>query len=134
MHVLYPARCTRFLPLRRHMPMNMSRPVIKRDLTAEVAASVKRIETMWSECRARYGQKADGPFLFGAFGSADAMYAPIVARLYTYGVDVSAATNPTSMPLWLSQPGGNGTLRRLKKLGCLPRTRSIGRRCIVSRS
>ena len=51
-----------FLPLRRHMPMNMSRPVIKRDLTAEVAASVKRIETMWSECRARYGQKAEGRF------------------------------------------------------------------------
>jgi glutathione S-transferase len=73
-----------FLPLRRHMPMNLWRPVIKRDLTPEAAANVKRIETMWSDCRTRYGQKADGPFLFGAFGAADAMYAPVVARLHTY--------------------------------------------------
>jgi glutathione S-transferase len=94
-----------FLSLRRLMPMNMSRPVIKRDLTAEVAASVKRIETMWSECRARFGQKAEGPFLFGAFGAADAMYAPIASRLHTYGVDVSAATKSyidavMALPAW----------------------------------
>ena len=37
-------------------------------------------------------QEGDGPFLFGAFGAADAMYAPVVARLHTYGVDVGAAT------------------------------------------
>jgi glutathione S-transferase len=81
-----------FLPLRRLMPMNMWRPVIKRELTPEAAANIKRIETMWSECRARYGQKGGGPFLFGAFSAADAMYAPVVARLHTYGVDVSAPT------------------------------------------
>jgi glutathione S-transferase len=60
---------------------------------------------MWSECRARYGQKAGGPFLFGAFGAADAMYAPVVARLHTYGVDVSAATKAyidavMGLPAW----------------------------------
>jgi len=94
-----------FLPLRRHMPMNLWRPVIKRDLTPEAAANVKRIETMWSDCRTRYGQKTDGPFLFGAFGAADAMYAPVVARLHTYGVDVSASTNSyinavMALPAW----------------------------------
>jgi glutathione S-transferase len=94
-----------FLPLRRHMPMNLWRPVIKRDLTPEAAANVKRIETMWSDCRTRYGQKADGPFLFGAFGAADAMYAPVVARLHTYGVDVSASTKSyidavMALPAW----------------------------------
>jgi glutathione S-transferase len=94
-----------FLPLRRHMPMNMWRPVIKRDLTPEAAVNVKRIETLWSECRARYGMRADGPFLFGAFGAADAMYAPVVARLNTYGVDVGAATKSymdavMALPAW----------------------------------
>ena len=72
-----------FVALRKLMPMNMWRPVIKRDLTPEAAANIKRIETMWSECRARYGQKGGGPFLFGAFSAADAMYAPVVARLHT---------------------------------------------------
>ena len=52
-------------------------------------ANVRRIEAMWAECRARYG--AGGPFLFGAFGAADAMYAPVVARFHTYDVEVDAA-------------------------------------------
>jgi glutathione S-transferase len=85
--------------------MNMWRPVIKRDLTPETAANVRRIELMWSECRARYGDKAAGPFLFGAFGAADAMYAPVVARLHTYGVDVGATTKSyidavMALPAW----------------------------------
>src|SRR5215470_14120751 len=63
-----------FVPLRRHCPMNMWRPVKKRELTPEVAANVARIDEMWSECRARLG--AGGPFLFGPFTAADAMYAP----------------------------------------------------------
>jgi glutathione S-transferase len=77
-----------FLPLRRHMPMNMWRPVKKRELTPEVEANIKRVEAIWAECRARFGSKGDGPFLFGQYGAADAMYAPVVARLHTYGVDV----------------------------------------------
>jgi glutathione S-transferase len=35
--------------------------------------NVRRVEALWSDCRARFGQK--GQFLFGAFGAADAMYA-----------------------------------------------------------
>ena len=94
-----------FVPLRRHMPMNMWRPVIKRELTPEVSANVQRIELMWSECRMRYGSKSCGPFLFGGFGAADAMYAPVVARLHTYGVDVAATTKAymdavMALPAW----------------------------------
>jgi len=81
-----------FLPLRRLMPMNMWRPVIKRELTAEAAANVQRIEAIWAESRARHAQKSGGPYLFGRFGAADAMYAPVVARLHTYGIEVAAAT------------------------------------------
>ena len=94
-----------FLPLRRLMPMNMWRPVIKRELTSDAAANVRRIEAMWAQCRARHGNKSGGPFLFGRFGAADAMYAPIVARLHTYGVDVTATTRAymdavMALPAW----------------------------------
>lgn len=77
-----------FLPLRRHLPMCVWRPVQKRHLTSEAAANVKRIDAMWSECRTRFGN--GGPFLFGTFSAADAMYAPVVSRFGTYAVDVSA--------------------------------------------
>jgi glutathione S-transferase len=75
-----------FLPLRRHYPMNIWRPVRRREPTAEVGANIGRIEAMWTDCRTRFGR--GGPFLFGGFGAADAMYAPVVSRLHTYDVDV----------------------------------------------
>jgi glutathione S-transferase len=79
-----------FVPLRRECPMNMWRPVQKLALSAETAVNVARIDAMWSDCRARFG--TGGPFLFGRFGAADAMYAPVVSRFRTYGVEVSAAS------------------------------------------
>ena len=79
-----------FVPLRRRCPMNMWRPVKKLALSAETAANVARIDAMWSDCRARFGQ--DGPFLFGRFSAADAMYAPVVSRFHTYEIEVGAAS------------------------------------------
>ena len=73
-----------FSALRGECPMNIRRPVRERALGAAAQANVNRIEELWSGCRAKYG----GPFLFGRFGAADAMYAPVVARLNTYGVKV----------------------------------------------
>ena len=92
-----------FLPLRRHLPMNMWRPVLKRELTPEAAANVQRIEAMWGDCRTRFG--SGGPFLFGRFGAVDAMYAPVVARLHTYAVDAGAAARAymeavMALPAW----------------------------------
>jgi glutathione S-transferase len=75
-----------FTALRRAYPMNMARPVKRRELDDEAKANVRRIEALWADCRARFG--AGGPFLFGAFGAADAMYAPIVARFHTYDLEV----------------------------------------------
>jgi glutathione S-transferase len=77
-----------FQPLRRHLPMNVRRPVKQRVLDPAVTADVARIDTVWSECRSRFG--AGGAFLFGGFGAADAMYAPVVWRFHTYAVGVSA--------------------------------------------
>ena len=76
-----------FVPLRRALPMNMWRPVMWRELAPDVQSNVRRIEAMWTDCRTRYG--ADGPFLFGRFGAADAMYAPVVSRFHTYDVEVN---------------------------------------------
>jgi glutathione S-transferase len=92
-----------FLPLRKLLPMNMWRPVIKRELTPEAAANVARIEAIWNDCRARFAK--GGPFLFGRFGAADAIYAPVVARLHTYAVAVGAGTRAymdavMALPAW----------------------------------
>ena len=92
-----------FLPLRRHLPMNMARKVIKRELTPEAEANLRRIEAMWVDCRKRFG--AGGPFLFGRFGAADAMYAPVVSRFATYAAGVSAETKAymqavMALPAW----------------------------------
>ena len=76
-----------FVPLRRAAPMNMWRPVKRLELNPDVAANVSRIDAMWTDCRTRFG--AGGPFLFGGFTAADAMYAPMVSRFHTYGISVS---------------------------------------------
>lgn len=92
-----------FQALRNHLPVNFARRIIKRDLTPEVIANVKRIEALWADCRARFGQS--GPFLFGDFGNADAMYAPVVSRFHTYDVDVGSDTRAymktmMALPAW----------------------------------
>ncbi len=78
-----------FQPLRRHLPMNIRRPVKQRALDQGSMADAARIDAMWNECRAQFG--SGGPFLYGAFCAADAMYAPVVWRFHTYAVEVSAA-------------------------------------------
>lgn len=50
----------------------------------------KRIFALWKEARQRFGQ--GGPFLYGAFSAADAMYAPVVGRFTTYSWPVDADT------------------------------------------
>jgi glutathione S-transferase len=92
-----------FVPLRRHYPMNVRRPVRPREATPEAALNISRIDTMWSHCRQRFG--SGGPFLFGAFGAADAMYAPVVSRFHTYGVEVGRAARAymdaiLGLPAW----------------------------------
>ena len=92
-----------FAPLRRHCPMNLWRPVKQRDLPPEVAADVRRIETIFTDCRERFGK--GGPFMFGAFGAVDAMYAPVVSRLNTYAIAVGAVAEAykqavMALPAW----------------------------------
>ena len=76
-----------FRDLRTHMPMNIRASHPGKGMKPEVRANIDRIETLWGEARRRFG--AGGPFLFGAFSAADAMYAPVVMRFKTYDVPVS---------------------------------------------
>lgn len=77
-----------FPALRGALPMNLRRPVEKYPLTDGVIADVARIVTIWREACAKFGD--GGPFLYGAFSNADAMFAPVVSRFHTYGVPVDA--------------------------------------------
>ena len=82
-----------FQALRSGCPMNLKTNFPDFVASPEVLADVSRIDALWSEARTRFGSQADvaheGPFLFGSFGAADAMYAPVVTRLRTYGLKLS---------------------------------------------
>lgn len=51
-----------------------------------VASDLARVQEIWTQCRETYGENGGGPFLFGHFTIADAMYAPVATRFRTYGV------------------------------------------------
>jgi glutathione S-transferase len=79
-----------FQALRSNCPVNLHAIFKWKDYAADVHADVARIEEMWADCRARFGE--GGPFLFGKFSAADAMYAPVVTRLKHYQWTVSKTT------------------------------------------
>jgi glutathione S-transferase len=83
-----------FMALREAMPMNCRAMGRKVTLTDAVTGDINRIFAIWAECRRRYGG-GEG-WLFDKFSIADTMYAPVVFRFRTYGVDLpeSAAGYP----------------------------------------
>ena len=90
-----------FGALRSHCPMNIEAalPEVGARVLAEQATvrdDLARIDAIWSEQVAASG----GPFLFGAFGIADAYYAPVVARIRTYGLPLSGASRAYSERVW----------------------------------
>jgi glutathione S-transferase len=79
-----------FVALRTHMPMDIRSRLLERGAAAQqradVAQDIARIQSLWSDCLGRSG----GPFLFGDFSIADAMYAPVITRFATYGVALAS--------------------------------------------
>lgn len=71
-----------FRNLRGAMPMAIRSQYPGLGYTPEVAKDIARIETIWREARRDFA--AGGPFLFGAFSAADAMFAPVAMRFNTY--------------------------------------------------
>jgi glutathione S-transferase len=97
-----------FAALRRYYPMNMRRVPKPRETIEEVEREVRRIDALWTDCRERFG--AGGPFLFGRFGAADAMYAPVVSRFHTYAVEVGEPASRyvaavMALPVWAEWEG-----------------------------
>ena len=80
-----------FAAIRNAMPMNCRANNRKIALSAEINDELSRIETIWSQCLETHSVK--GPWLFGTFTIADAMYAPIVARASTYSISLNQSCN-----------------------------------------
>jgi glutathione S-transferase len=79
-----------FRALRNDCPMNIRRAPKPVPFSPKLLKDVARIEQVWADARRKYGK--GGPFLFGKFSLADAMYAPVCSRLETFKVPVSAAS------------------------------------------
>jgi len=90
-----------YQPLRQTCGMNTRHVFPPRDLGPEVAANVARIVALWDEARSRFG--AEGDYLFGRFGAADIMFAPVVLRFVTYSIAVPAPAR-TYMDAVLAHP------------------------------
>ena len=90
-----------FRPLRAECPMNFARNIRAIEVSDGVRANVRRIEQIWDQCLSASG----GPFLFGEFSNADAMYAPVVNRLEIYALSDHPAVKAytaamQALPAW----------------------------------
>jgi len=80
-----------FGTLRTQWPMNARATGRRTPPDSTRAAEISRIEDLWQDCREGFG--ARGPWLFGEFSVADAMYAPVVLRFRTYGPPLRASSS-----------------------------------------
>jgi len=80
-----------FVSLRKAMPMNIRARGRKVAMSAELGADIARIKTIWRELRRQYA--GAGPWLFGPYSIADAMFAPVAFRFHTYGVSEPGAVD-----------------------------------------
>ena len=87
-----------FAALRENLPMKFRESFPNTVLQPEVQAEIARIFQLWSDCRTRYA--ATGPYLFGEFSIADAMYAPVVSRFKTYGVPLEGTAAAYAEAIW----------------------------------
>lgn len=76
-----------FVNLRMEWPMNARARNRRTPMTPGLDADIERVEEIWIDCRRAYGSA--GPWLFGEYSIADAMYAPVVLRFNTYGAQLS---------------------------------------------
>ena len=85
-----------FMSLRSAMPMNIRSSHPGKGRSADVDADIARVAAIWNGCLQRSG----GPFLFGDFSFADAMYAPVATRFITYAVALEAPAKTYVDHLW----------------------------------
>jgi glutathione S-transferase len=92
-----------FAAFRRDCPFNIRRAVKTHVPSPDGMRAAERIDAIWQDCRSRFGK--GGPFLFGPFSAADAMYAPVVNRFHVYDVPRSGASQDymnaiMALPAW----------------------------------
>lgn len=78
-----------FTAIRGAMPFNCRARDRKVPITAEIQKEIDRVQALWRDCRAQHGK--GGPWLFGRFSIADAMYIPVAGRFVTYSVPLDTA-------------------------------------------
>ena len=76
-----------FAALRASCPMNARATGRRVPMTAPLERDLRRIDAIWSGCRRDHGEL--GPWLFGGFSIADAMFAPVALRVRSYGLPIS---------------------------------------------
>ena len=81
-----------FAALRRKHSMNIRQVFAARRPDDDVLADLSRIMELWAQARARWGGAGD--FLFGTFGAADIMYAPVCTRIVTYQLPIARFAGP----------------------------------------
>ena len=79
-----------FQTIRQMCPMNLGARYKPPEMTDQLKANVDRLAAIWSEARQKFGK--NGPYLYGGFSAADAMYAPVVTRLDSYSIAVDPET------------------------------------------
>jgi glutathione S-transferase len=97
-----------FPNLRAEWPMNACARNRRTAMTPGLGSDIERVEEIWTDCRSRFG-KSGGPWLFGEYSVADAMYAPVVLRFNTYGAPltelarwyIAAALEDPALQSWL---------------------------------
>ncbi|MBS0417369.1 MAG: glutathione S-transferase family protein [Proteobacteria bacterium] len=97
-----------FANLRAQWPMNATARNRHTPMTLGLQADIDRVEEIWADCRSRFG-RTGGPWLFGEYSIADAMYAPVVLRFNTYGAPltevarwyIASALEDSAMQKWL---------------------------------
>ena len=94
-----------FPNIRNMMPMNVRASGRVIDITPEIEKEVARIDAIWTGLRTSYAVR--GPWLFGEFSIADCMYAPMVFRFKTYGINLSSESR-TYMDTVLAHPATQG--------------------------
>ena len=99
-----------FPDLRQQLPMEFGRTLPMPELKPETRDQINRIVTAWEDALAASG----GPFLFGKFSIADCMYAPVVSRFSTYGVEVPARSKAYMEKVW-AQPAMQNWLKASQK-------------------
>lgn len=90
-----------FMALRNECPFNLGRTPSPIPLSSQSTKDIGRIQHIWKQCL----ESSTGPFLFGEFGIADAMYAPIVARIRAYAIEISDSSESycasiEALPAW----------------------------------